>query len=146
VPSITLPDLDGNPARLPELRGEPTVLLFWNNGCGFCRAMIPDLRAWEADKPAGSLRLIVISSGDIEQNRGLQLRSRILLDNEQQVARRFGANGTPMAILLDDQARVASAVAAGAQAVLDLARGPSTAKDAIEPQRAKGNGAVQPTS
>ena len=127
VPLMKLIDLDGGPVHLPQLRGEPTVLLFWNNNCGFCRAMLDDLRAWDADKPPETPRLVVISSGDVEANRALNLGASVWLDNGQQVARRFGANGTPMAVLLDEDAKLASPVVAGAKAVMDLARGSSPA-------------------
>ena len=33
----------------------------------------------------------------------------------------FGANGTPMAVLIDARGRIASPIAAGAQQVFDLA-------------------------
>jgi hypothetical protein len=45
-----------------------------------------------------------------------------LLDPGFTVAHIFGANGTPMAVLVDDHGRIASEVAVGAPAVLELAR------------------------
>jgi thiol-disulfide isomerase/thioredoxin len=122
VPALNLLDLRGQSAPLTGNTGEPTVLLFWNNGCGFCRAMLNDLRAWDENPPPGAPRLVVISSGSAEENCALNLRGRVLLDNEQQAVRRFGANGTPMAVLLDSEARVASPVVGGAAAVFDLVR------------------------
>jgi peroxiredoxin len=121
VPSIKLPALDGKTVALPSLRGQRTMLLFWNNGCGFCRAMLDDLRAWEANPPSGAPRLVVISSGRAEENRAMDLRSLVLLDHDLRASAAFGANGTPMAVLMDDQARVASKLAAGAVAVVALA-------------------------
>jgi hypothetical protein len=38
-----------------------------------------------------------------------------------------GANGTPMAVVLDERGRIASEVAAGADAVFALARAPASA-------------------
>jgi len=51
------------------------------------------------------------------------LRSRVLLDNEFSTGASFGANGTPMAVLVDKRGRIASELAAGGQAVIALARG-----------------------
>jgi hypothetical protein len=51
------------------------------------------------------------------------LRAPVLLDQGSGVMSAFGANGTPMAVLGDAHGRVASEVAAGAPAVLALARG-----------------------
>jgi hypothetical protein len=57
----------------------------------------------------------------------MSLRSRLVLDQTFRAATAFGATGTPMAVLLDEDGRVASEVAVGAQAVLGLARGDQSA-------------------
>ena len=46
----------------------PTALLRWNPGCGFCQRMLDDLKAIEADPPAGTPRIVVISSGNPERD------------------------------------------------------------------------------
>ena len=122
APAFELPDLDGKPVSLSEFRGSPTLVLFWNLGCGFCRQMLVALKAWEADLPVGAPQLIVLSSGSIVDNRAMELRSTVVIDESSDVASSFGANGTPMAVLVDAEGRVASEVVGGAQAVLDLAR------------------------
>ncbi len=63
----------------------------------------------------------MVSSGTEEQNRAMGLRAPIMSDSKTAASSAFGANGTPMAILLDMEGRVASRVAAGAQAVFALA-------------------------
>jgi len=45
----------------------------------------------------------------------------VLLDSSSSVMSSFGANGTPMAVLVDAEGRVASSVAAGAEQVFALA-------------------------
>jgi hypothetical protein len=47
--------------------------------------------------------------------------SPVVLDQHFAVGRAFGANGTPSAVLVDEEGKVASEVAVGAQAVLELA-------------------------
>ena len=50
------------------------------------------------------------------------LRSPVVLDQQgMSVGRQFGANGTPMAVLVDAAGKIASELAAGAPAVLELA-------------------------
>ena len=49
------------------------------------------------------------------------LRSPVLLDEDHRVRMLFGATGTPMAILVDVQGRIASVLAKGAPEVLALA-------------------------
>ncbi len=128
APPLSLPGLDGGPVELADLRGRPTLLLFWNSRCGYCAAMRDDLKAWDADPPEGVPRLLVVASGPAELDRGLGLRSPIVLDPDFQTGRAFGAAGTPAGILIDAQGRVASAVVVGAEAVLALAgRSPAPA-------------------
>jgi peroxiredoxin len=122
VPSFRLPDLEGKTVELTALRGSRRMLLFWNPGCGFCQRMLDDLKAWEADPSEGAPKILVVSTGAVEDNRAMGLRSPVLLDQGFSVASSFGANGTPMAVLVDEEGRIASEVAAGAEAVLALAR------------------------
>jgi thiol-disulfide isomerase/thioredoxin len=119
VPPFKLPSLNGDSTSLADLR-EETVLLFWNPTCGFCQSMRQDLRQWEADSPRGAPRLVVVSSGDAESSRADGFASAVLLDHGSQVSAAFGAHGTPMAVRLDADGRMASTVAAGAAAVFAL--------------------------
>ncbi|HXR66546.1 MAG TPA: redoxin domain-containing protein, partial [Ktedonobacteraceae bacterium] len=121
APAFSLPDLNGESVSLDSFLGAPTLLLFWNPDCGFCKKMLPGLKAWEASSPQGAPRLLVISNGMVEQNRALGLRSPVLLNEEGDVSRLFGANGTPMAIVVDAQGKVASTLVEGAPDVLALA-------------------------
>jgi hypothetical protein len=49
------------------------------------------------------------------------LASTVVLDQQFAVGRAFGASGTPSAVLIDAEGKVASEVAVGAPAVLELA-------------------------
>jgi peroxiredoxin/uncharacterized membrane protein YphA (DoxX/SURF4 family) len=120
-PNLKLQNLNGKTIPLASFRGSKTLLLFWNPGCGFCTQMLDDLRELEAHPPPGVPKLLVISSGTVEDNLAMNLRSMVVLDPNFEAGSAFGANGTPMAVLLDAKGRVASELAAGAQAVLALA-------------------------
>ncbi len=63
APALTLPDLDGREVSLTDFRGAPTLALFWNPGCGYCQRMLDDLKTWEANRPPGAPRLLVVSTG-----------------------------------------------------------------------------------
>ena len=121
APDLTIPDLDGKPVSLGDLQGDPTLVLFWNPGCGFCARMLDDLKAWETNRPTGAPKLLVISTGDVEANRAMGLQSMVVLDQGFAAGNAFGASGTPSAVLLNADGLVASHVVAGAQAVLALA-------------------------
>jgi peroxiredoxin len=122
APEFMLPDLTGKQVGLADFRGSRTLVLFWNPGCGFCQQMLADLKAWEARPPEGAPRLLVVSTGTVEANALMGLRSPVLLDQGFSAGSKFGANGTPMAVLVDAEGKIASELAAGAPAVLALAR------------------------
>ena len=84
--------------------------------------MLADLKDWEKDAPQEGLTLLVVSTGSLNENQALGLRSPVLLDEGFTVGPTFGANGTPMAVLVDAEGKIGSEVAAGAPAVLTLAR------------------------
>jgi peroxiredoxin len=121
APDFRLPDLTGAYFELSDLRGHDTMLLFWDPGCGFCQRMLDDLRAWERRSPAGAPKAVLISVGDAAANRAMGLSSLILLDESSELRRPFGIPGTPSAVLVDAHNTIASEVAVGADAVLELA-------------------------
>jgi peroxiredoxin len=121
APEVKLPDLEGNTVELADFRGEKTLVLFWNPGCGFCQQMLPDLKEWEAEATEGAPKLLVVSAGTEEANREMGLASPVLLDQQFTTGRAFGASGTPSAVLVDAEGKVASEVAVGAPGVLELA-------------------------
>jgi peroxiredoxin len=121
APPFVLPDIDGNPVDVATFRGHDTVLLFWNPACGFCQKMVPALRNWEERRSAEDPVLILVARGSVEANRDVGLHSQVLMDADFSVAASFGATGTPMAVLVDQDGRVASPLAAGAQGVMPLA-------------------------
>lgn len=132
APTLQLLDLDGQTQDLGELLGEETLVLFWNPECGFCERMLSDLKAWEDQPPEGAPRLVVISAGSIEANKAMGLRSPVLLDPRSEAMEAFGASGTPMAVRVDAEGRIASSLAVGAPAVLALARDHTNGSEQVD--------------
>ena len=126
APAVRLPDLDGRPVELrASTDGRGVLLLFWNPQCGFCQQILDPLRQWER-APAGGPgrpRLVLVSTGDADANRALGLAAPILLDQGFATGRQFGAGGTPSAVLIGADGRVASPVQVGGPAVLALLDG-----------------------
>jgi peroxiredoxin/uncharacterized membrane protein YphA (DoxX/SURF4 family) len=121
APQVKLPDLEGKTVELADFRGQETLVLFWNPGCGFCQQMLPDLKEWEAGATEDAPNLVVVSAGTEEANREQGLSSTVVLDQNFATGRAFGASGTPSAVLVDPGGKVASEVAVGAPAVMELA-------------------------
>ena len=124
APAPALDGLTSLGGAAPSLGGRESLLVFWNPDCGFCRSMHDDLLAWEAGAGDSSPQLVVISSGDSERTRAEGFGSSVLLDPEFSVGGALGAAGTPSALLVDADGRVASGVMVGAEAILGSVRGP----------------------
>jgi peroxiredoxin len=120
APVLTLLDLSGNSVDLVDFRGHSTAVLFWNPGCGFCQRMLDDLKAWEDMPPKGAPKLLVVSTGTVEANQAIGLRAPVVLDHGFSVGQAFGASGTPSAVLVDAEGKIASDLAVGAPGVLAL--------------------------
>jgi thiol-disulfide isomerase/thioredoxin len=122
APPLDLHDLDGGAVQWADPNGRDTLVLFWNPGCGFCDSMRSDLHAWEQNAGSDAPRLLVVSSGDPEQSRADGFGSVVALDADYSAGEAFGAAGTPMAVLLGADGRIASGLVTGGAAVLALAR------------------------
>ena len=119
---MQLPNLDGKEVNLDEIRNGRTALLFWSPSCGFCQRLVGDIKNWEKDRPEGAPQLVLISTGTPEANREHGLESTILLDQGFRTGEAFGASGTPSAILIDADGKVASGLSVGGPDVMNLLR------------------------
>jgi thiol-disulfide isomerase/thioredoxin/uncharacterized membrane protein YphA (DoxX/SURF4 family) len=124
APAVELRGLDGEQLPLTE-PDRDTLVVFWNPGCGFCQRMLDDVRAFEQSPPAGAPRLLLISTGSVADNEALGLSAPIALDGSFAAGTAFGTTGTPSAILVDRQGKVASGLAIGAPGVMALAAAPA---------------------
>jgi len=130
APEFDLPDLSGSRHRLSEFRGRRLLLIFFNPQCGFCTAMVPELVALVPESRDGHPMPLVVSTGDAQANRQLvethAIRWPVLLQKEMEVASQYQARGTPMGYLIDEAGAIASELAVGAPALLELATGQRT--------------------
>lgn len=124
APAPTLDGLAVMSGAAPKFADRETLVLFWNPGCGFCRSMHEDLLAWEAGANGSSPQLVLVSSGDEESTVAEGFRSPVLLDPDWTLGKAFSAGGTPTAVMIDVEGRVASEVMVGAEAILARVRGP----------------------
>jgi peroxiredoxin len=122
APVVELTNLDGEPVKLTDFAGQSTAVLFWNPGCGFCQRMAEDLKAWETNPPKDAPKLLIVSTGDVEANRKVGLTSPMVLDTGFSVGRAFGASGTPSAVLVGADGKIASGLAVGGPTVISLLR------------------------
>jgi peroxiredoxin len=120
LPLLEWEDLDGRGISTRELHGTPTTLVFWNPRCGFCERLLPELKDWLDAQHDDEHQPIMISSGTTAENRALELSMPIVLDDAFQTGRLFGVGGTPSAVAIGADGRIAASPAVGGPAVLEL--------------------------
>ena len=120
LPEFSLPTILDKNITPKDLQGKKTLVTFWSLDCGFCQQLIEDLREWENTKGADEPDLLLISQGDEEKNRELNLKSLIAIDNKREISARLGMEGTPSAILVNEEGKIVSETAAGAPQIWAL--------------------------
>lgn len=124
APGFDLPALDGKRVTLPDLvaKGRNVVLLFTDPHCGPCVGLLPEVAHWQ-EQHRDALTLAVVSKGSPLENRtkaeefGLET---VLLQGGSEVATAYRAEGTPCAVVIDRNRRIATRLAAGAMEIRRL--------------------------
>jgi peroxiredoxin len=87
----------------------------------------------------------VVSTGEVDRNRELGLKSPTVLDSGFTVGRAFGASGTPSAVLVGADSKIASGLAVGGPTVISLLKNeapqlldPSSAAEEPAPAEPRG--------
>jgi cytochrome c biogenesis protein CcmG, thiol:disulfide interchange protein DsbE len=115
MPRITLPCLGGGRSvDLAGLTGTPTVVNFWAQSCGPCRAESPILqRVHEAAR--GRLRVIGVDWEDSQPGMAIAFARQLgltypqLADPEAATRKPLGIAGLPVSVFLDPSGRIVHA-------------------------------------
>jgi peroxiredoxin len=144
-PSFSFPDLAGHTIALEDFRGKRVLLVNWSSQCGFCDLIAPDLSKLQPDFLKENVQLLLVSQGTAEADGKLAqehgLLCPILLMKGARPPEPLQSLGTPAAYLLDEQGKVAKAVAVGAEQVPALAR-ESVGQDSKKRKRLRGERAL----
>jgi peroxiredoxin len=123
APEFRLPRIDGGDLSLADLRGERVLLVFSDPHCGPCEELAPRLE--EIHSQRSDLQVLVISRGDIEENRAkadaLGLSFPIVLQQKWEVSLQYAMFATPIGYLIDEEGILLSDVAVGIEPILTLA-------------------------
>jgi peroxiredoxin len=124
APPFTLPSLDGRSVSLAQLQapGKPIIVVFSDINCGPCRALQPELEAWQHDHGA-RLTLAVVSRGTASaHSTGADAGGGppLLLQHDREVADAYQAPATPTAVLVRPDGTIGSQPALGAHAIATL--------------------------
>jgi thiol-disulfide isomerase/thioredoxin/uncharacterized membrane protein YphA (DoxX/SURF4 family) len=110
APDFTLEDMRGDPASLGDLleHGRPVLLLFMSPWCGPCSSMLPKVQQWQ-ESLSERLTVGIISTGTVEQNAPLQEQglADVLLQEQMEIADAYRVAGTPSAVLVSPDGKIA---------------------------------------
>jgi peroxiredoxin/uncharacterized membrane protein YphA (DoxX/SURF4 family) len=124
APGFSLKGLHRESRTLESLRsaGKPILLLFSDPNCGPCTAMLPEIGRWQKEY-AETLTLALISRGESKENKTQAAEHdlmNVLLQKNWEVSEDYEVGGTPSAVLVSPDGKVASPVARGAEGIRTL--------------------------
>jgi peroxiredoxin len=120
APPLRLPSLGGTTLDLEEFQGQSIFLLFWTPDCPLCGNMLSELKAREARAADDTPVLFLVMTGSVDTSHVTGLRTPIVFDDGFVAARSFGVFGTPSALLVGPDGRIASELVVGTAQVLTL--------------------------
>lgn len=120
LPEFSNTDIFDKNVTSKDLLGKKTLVTFWSQTCPHCVNMLEDLREWDKSKGANEPNLLVLSEGEAESHQAMELKSPIVLDKERKISKELGWNGTPSAVLLDEEGKIISETALGAGQIWSL--------------------------
>ncbi len=120
LPDFSNTDIYDKNVTKKDLLGKKTLVTFWSQTCPYCVDMIDALRDWDSSKGLNEPNLLVLSEGEVESHKSMNLKSPIVVDNERKISKELGWNGTPSAVLLDEEGKIISETALGASQIWSL--------------------------
>lgn len=119
APGFSLASLDGRGVSLASLLSlrRPVLLVFSDRGCGPCQALAPTLAGWQRHHAAEVTVAVVERGHGDARGPDEHGRANVLVDDGDRVASAYRVAGTPTAVLIDADGRIASGLAPGAAAI-----------------------------
>lgn len=114
LPEFIVKALDGQEIRSADIRGRQTLVTFWSPTCPHCVAMMDEIKAWDKVRGQDEPDLLLFSDGEEAAHLDLGLRAPVILDKGYKTAETLGMNGTPSAVLINEDGKFASELAVGA--------------------------------
>lgn len=114
---FSLADISGREVSSESFRGRRLLLVNWSAACGFCDLIAPDVAAAVPVLQATGTDVVLLAHGDVDANRSMLDKHGVdapMLVVGQTSVPGFEGVGTPAALLVDGDGKVASPRAVGA--------------------------------
>lgn len=110
-PTLSLPDLAGQPRSLNEFAGKVLLVTFWASWCTPCLEELPSIQRLKEEMVGAPFAVIGVNVGEAERRvrtmaQRLGLDFLVLLDKDSAAFKGWGANVLPTAYVLDGSGRV----------------------------------------
>jgi peroxiredoxin len=124
APSFDLPDLNGQIRSLNDFRGRRVLLVLSDPNCGPCQELVPSLTHLH-QQSRHDIQILMVSKGKLELNqqkvREHSVQFPVLLQRGAEIAKKYGIFATPVGYLIDEHGTLATDVAIGKEAILQIA-------------------------
>ena len=128
APSLTLPDVDGNPVSFDDLSGHKRVLVTWASWCG-CRHELGGWERLQDELADAGLRLFSVAlDADPEDSRpwieAAAPSYPVAVDTAHVTAERYGITNVPSVVWVEEQDRIVKppTIAPGDDQFVDFTR------------------------
>jgi peroxiredoxin len=110
APGFTLPDVNGHPVSLADLRGKVVVLDFWATWCPPCKREIPDFIELQSQYGSKGLQVIGIGLDEPEKLKAFALSNgmnySVLMGTDDIAMKYGGISGIPTTFIIDKSGRI----------------------------------------
>lgn len=118
APDFAAVDLQGNSFALADFAGKPVIIRFWSTECDFCRADTPVFNALYEKFHDKGLQIAYINTlSNLQQVQefvaDLAIPFPVLMDENGDIARRYGVKLVPQTIIIDKNHTIAAAILGG---------------------------------
>ena len=110
APSFEGSTLSGQTLTIGELRGRPTMMVFWASWCGPCRTEAPDV-ARVAQSYGDRIHVVGVNAGEdpsvaMAASRQMNMSWPVVLDSSGAIRNAYKVSSIPLVLVIDADGRV----------------------------------------
>jgi cytochrome c biogenesis protein CcmG, thiol:disulfide interchange protein DsbE len=106
-----LTNLNGQPVRLSQFKGQPVLLIFWATWCPYCKKLLPGIQTLHENYHERGLKIIAVNIKEDWKPHVYWKNHEYTFDavlEGDSVAKIYGISATPGLVFIDPQGKVQS--------------------------------------